>query len=203
MVAALGHTDATFEEMRAGAKAGATHVAHTFNGMRGLHHRDAGALGGALTLDELTCELIPDRIHVDPIPARVLHRCKTTSGVVLVTDAVAAAGMPDGSYVLGDDRVDVSEGRAVLPATDTLAGSTLTMDVGAGNAAEMLSLDMSDVARMTSGNAARAIGMSRETGAVAPGLAADLVVLEDDFSVSATMVGGRWVYDRDEEIGVT
>jgi N-acetylglucosamine-6-phosphate deacetylase len=194
IVAAAGHTDATYAQMLAARDAGVAVVTHTYNGMRGLHHREPGALGAALDLGELTCEVIADLVHAHPAAIRLLVRAKGPHGVVLVTDAISAAGMPDGSHSLGGSQVEVVDGQARLPDSDTIAGSTVTMDAAVRNAVAHLPADMPQVSRMASGNAARLLGVDGDVGRGAPGLRADLVVLDDALAVTGTMVGGRWVH---------
>lgn len=194
IVAAAGHTDATYAQMLAARDAGVRVVTHTYNGMRGLHHREPGAVGAALDLDELACEVIADLVHAHPAAIRLLVRAKGPEGVVLVTDAISAAGMPDGAHSLGGSDIEVVDGRARLPGSDTIAGSTVTMDAAVRNAVAHLPVDLPRVSRMASGNAARLLGVDGDVGRVAPGLRADLVVLDDALRVTGTMVGGRWVH---------
>ena len=122
----IGHTDATYDQAVQGFKSGITHVTHTFNGMRGLHHREPGVVGAVLATPGLYAELIADLIHVHPGAIQVLLRTVGVEHLVLVTDSVQATGLPDGEYVLGDNEIFVQDGAARL-ADGTLAGSTLTL----------------------------------------------------------------------------
>ncbi|MBW3601444.1 MAG: N-acetylglucosamine-6-phosphate deacetylase [Actinobacteria bacterium] len=194
IIAAAGHTDATYAQMLAARDAGVRVVTHTYNGMRGLHHREPGTVGAALDLDELDCEVIPDLVHAHPAAIRLLVRAKGPERVVLVTDAISAAGLPDGTHSLGGADVRVVDGQARLPGTGTIAGSTATMAAAVRNAVAHLPVDLPQASRMASGNAARLLGLDAELGRVAPGLRADLVLLDDALEVTATMVGGRWVH---------
>jgi N-acetylglucosamine-6-phosphate deacetylase len=192
-VAGLAHTDATFEQARAGIEAGARHAIHTFNGMRPLHHREPGILGAVLDDAAVTCEVIADGHHVHPAVVRLVHRAKGAAGTVLVTDAMEAAGLPDGVYTLGETPVEVRQGRATTP-DGSLAGSTLTMDAAVRHACDW-GVPLPDALAMASATPARVIGMDGRKGRIAPGLDADLVVLDTALRPLAAMVAGRWVGD--------
>jgi N-acetylglucosamine-6-phosphate deacetylase len=193
-VASVGHSDATYAQVSAAVKAGARAATHTFNAMRPLHHREPGVVGAVLDLAELSTELICDGVHVDPAALRLVHRAKGTPGVRLVTDAMQAAGMADGEYLLARTRVRVSGGRALLAEKpETIAGSTLTMEEAVRNAVGFLGVDVPAAAQMAAGNSARLLGLAERKGALGPGFDADLVVLDDELRVRATMIAGSWV----------
>jgi N-acetylglucosamine-6-phosphate deacetylase len=193
VVASIGHTDASDADVRDAVRAGATAATHVFNAMPPLRHRAPGALGAVLDLDEVSCELICDGVHVDPVAMRLLHRAKGPLGIRLVTDASSAAGMPDGEYRLGGREITVSGGRAVLSGGESLAGSTLTMEAAVQNAVRFLGVPIEEAVLISSTNSARLLGLEGRKGAIAAGLDADLVVLDDRLAVEATMVAGRWV----------
>ena len=194
IVAAAGHSDATYDQLIESVGWGVRHCIHTFNAMRGLHHRDPGLVGGLLDVDDLTCEVIMDGHHVHPAAARLLHRVKGPDRLVLITDAISAAGLPDGTYELGDQLVDVDGGRAHLhDDVGALAGSTHTMGAALRNAVEWFAIDVPEAVRMASTTPARILGLGHEIGSIAEGHAADLVVLDDDLEVGATMVLGAWI----------
>jgi N-acetylglucosamine-6-phosphate deacetylase len=193
VVASVGHTDATYAQAMAAFDAGATHATHVFNGMRPFHHREPGVIGAALERDDVTCELICDGLHVDPAAIRLAHRVKGAGRLVLVTDAMSAAGLGDGDYRIGALPVRVREGRAELADSATLAGSTLTMGAAVRNAVRLARLPLGDALRMASATPARVLGLQASKGALEPGFDADLVVLDDDLAVTATMVGGAWI----------
>jgi N-acetylglucosamine-6-phosphate deacetylase len=196
-VASIGHSGATYEQVRAAVRAGARAATHTFNAMRPLHHREPGVVGAVLDLDEVSCEVICDGVHVDPVALRLAYRAKGPGQIRLVTDAMAAAGMADGEYRLGRQRVRVHEGRALLvEGSQTLAGSTLTMGDAFRNAISFLGVGVPEAATMAATNPARMLGLADHKGALAKGMDADLVVLDDDLRVQATMVAGTWVYRR-------
>jgi N-acetylglucosamine-6-phosphate deacetylase len=190
-VAGLAHTDATFEQARAGIEAGARHAIHTFNGMRPLHHREPGIVGAVLDDPAVTCEVIADGHHVHPAVARLVHRAKGAAGTVLVTDAMEAAGLPDGAYTLGETPVQVREGRATTPEGN-LAGSTLTMDAAVRNVVAW-GIPLADALAMASATPARVARLHDRKGRIAPGFDADLVVLDADLRPQAVLAGGRWV----------
>jgi N-acetylglucosamine-6-phosphate deacetylase len=209
--AAIGHTDATAEVTSAAIDAGATHATHLFNGMRPPHHREPGAAGALLDRDRVTCEVIADGVHLHDMTIRLAARAAGPGRLVLITDAMAAAGMPDGSYQLGSMRVDVAGGVARLagqpgpagvPAlvgragdaipAGPIAGSTATM-AGVVRHALAAGLPVTEVAAAASTTPARVLGLGDRTGALRPGLAADLVVCEGDFRLRAVMRRGRWL----------
>lgn len=193
VLVSLAHTDAGAPEAEAAIAAGARAVTHAFNAMRPLHHREPGLIGVALERDELTCELICDGVHVDPIVVRLLLRLKGPERTALVTDAIEATGLPDGDYRLGDRAVCVRAGRATLPGADTIAGATLTMDAAVRNAVRFGEATVADAARMAATTPAELLGIEATKGSIAPGRDADLVVLDDDLSLHRVLVRGSWV----------
>jgi N-acetylglucosamine-6-phosphate deacetylase len=191
-----GHTEAGWEEMVAAVAAGVRHVTHTFNAMAGLGHRAPGTVGAALGLPELCCEVIADGHHVHPGAMAVLARAKGPGGVVLISDAVRAAGLPDGAVDLGGRAAQHCCGAVRLP-DGRLAGSVLTLDVAVRRFAAATGWGWSDLARAGAGNAADALGLTTK-GRLAAGADADLVLLGDDGAgeVVLTVVEGRIVHRR-------
>ena len=194
-VAAVGHTEATYAQTRAAVDAGATVATHLFNAMRPIHHREPGPVIALLEDPRVTVEVITDGVHVDAGLYRHVTRSVGPDRVSLVTDAMAAAGMADGAYRIGPLAVEVSDGVAHLAGTDTIAGSTATMDRLFGFA--VLNSDLPRDAglqlavRQSSVNPARALGLpSPELRA---GGSADLVVLNSNLAVSGVLFGGQWV----------
>lgn len=192
VVAAIGHTDATYEQSLAAIAAGATVGTHVFNGMRPPHHREPGPVFALLGAAGVVCEFVADGIHLHDGTLAFAAGVTGSSRAALITDAMAAAGMPDGEYELGGQVVRVAGGVARLARDGAIAGSTLTMDsalrraVGAG-------LSIVDAVRMASTTPATAIGLAGTVGSLAPGRRADLVVLDKDLRVVRVMRAGRWV----------
>jgi N-acetylglucosamine-6-phosphate deacetylase len=193
VVASLGHSEASYEAARAGVRAGACSVTHLFDAMPALHHRRPGLLGAALDEHGLQCELICDGVHVDPVAMRLALAAKGVGGLRLVTDAISAAGLGDGDAILGGTQVTVAGGRATLPGSETIAGSTLTMDAALANAVRWLGVTVEQAIAIASANPARLLGLSDRKGAIAVGYDADLVVLDADLRACSTMVAGCWV----------
>ncbi len=191
-LAAVGHTDATYDETRAALGAGATVATHLFNAMRPLHHREPGPVPALLEDAAVTVELICDGVHLHPAVVRTVVAAAGAGRVALVTDAMAAAGAGDGDYVLGALAVRVEEGVARLVEGGAIAGSTLTMDRAFRFAVEA-GVPVEDTVLMASTNPARLLGLSERVGAIAAGLDADLVVLDDAFARTAVMSRGRWL----------
>ena len=191
----IGHTDATYDQAVQGFKSGITHVTHTFNGMRGLHHREPGVVGAVLATPGLYAELIADLIHVHPGAIQVLLRTVGVEHLVLVTDSVQATGLPDGEYVLGDNEIFVQDGAARL-ADGTLAGSTLTLKQAVRNMIEEIGVHPVDALRMASLNPARTLGLEHR-GWIREGNRADFVLLTADFEVQKTIIAGRVVYSAE------
>jgi N-acetylglucosamine-6-phosphate deacetylase len=187
VVAAVGHTDARYAEALAGFARGATLLTHAFNGMRPLHHREPGPVAAALDAGA-TCEVINDQIHVHPAAVRLIAHGR----VALVTDAIDATGRGDGRYTLGGQDVVVAEGQARLAGNGALAGSTLTMDAAVRAAVHEVGLPIEAASAAASGEPARVLGLGDRCGAIAAGLDADLVVLDDDLRVRRVMAPGVW-----------
>jgi N-acetylglucosamine-6-phosphate deacetylase len=199
VIAAAGHTDASAETTAAAVDAGISHATHLFNGMRPLGHRDPGP-AGALLDRQVTCEVIADGVHLHDTVIRLVARAAGPGNLVLVTDAMAAAGRPDGRYQLGPLAVTVSGGVARLTLGDgsagAIAGSTATMDQVVRRALTAVGLPPGDVAAAASTTPARLLGLSAETGALRPGLAADLVLLDEDCRLTAVLAAGQVIPAR-------
>jgi N-acetylglucosamine-6-phosphate deacetylase len=188
VIAAVGHTDATYEQTLAAIEAGASVATHLGNAMRPVHHRDPGPIVALLDADGVVCEQVADGIHLHEGMLRHVVRVAGPDRVALVTDAVAAAGMPDGRYELGGRAVTVADGVARLTRGAALAGSTGTM-AGAVRHAVHSGIDIVDVARMAATTPARVLGLDAEVGAVAAGRRADLVLLDEDLNVLDVLRG--------------
>lgn len=184
----MGHSNATAAETRAGISSGAVSATHTFNAMRALDHQEPGILGTVLTNDELYSELICDGIHSRPDIVRLWWRCKGPQRGILVTDAMSAAGMPDGEYQLGGFAVQVKDGRA--SARGVLAGSVLTLDRALSNFVQFTGAAVEDGLRLLSRNPAAMTGLDHRCGAVAPGKAANLVAVDAQGKLLASLIAG-------------
>ncbi|GAA0482565.1 N-acetylglucosamine-6-phosphate deacetylase [Paractinoplanes deccanensis] len=191
VAAAVGHTDATYEQARAGVEAGAAVGTHLFNGMRPPHHREPGPVIGLLS-SPVVCELIADNIHLHPGMLAFAAHTAGPDKAALITDAIDATGMADGTYDLGGQQVIVADGVARLARNDSIAGSTLTMDVALRNTVAA-GIPLPDAVAMASTTPARVLGLADRTGALEAGLSADLVVLSPDLTVQRVMRRGAWV----------
>jgi len=184
----IGHSDATLEAARAGVCAGARHATHTFNAMRPLDHRDPGILGEVLTDPRLSGDIIADGIHVAPEVIQIFLRSVGFERSVLITDAMAAAGMPDGTYQLGPIQVEVKDGKCT--SNGSLAGSVLTMDRAVRNITRFSDWTLREAVRAATLNATRAVGLAQH-GELAPGAEANIIVMSPEGEVQRTIVRGH------------
>jgi N-acetylglucosamine-6-phosphate deacetylase len=198
---AVGHTDADADAVRAAVDAGARAVTHTFNGMQPLHHRRPGPVGMAMDRPELTCELILDLVHVDPIAARALVHAAGAGRICLVTDAMAATGVNDGTYELGGQVVEVVGGQARLSGATTLAGSTLTMATAVENAVAHLAVDVPTAVAMATTIPARLLH-DVDVGRLHAAGPADLVRLDAAARLRAVWISGQQVDQTPKEVSV-
>ncbi|MBB2909500.1 N-acetylglucosamine-6-phosphate deacetylase [Streptosporangium becharense] len=195
VIAALGHSDATYEQTIAGIDAGARVATHLYNAMPPLHHRDPGPIAALLQDERVTVELINDGVHLHPAMTRLAFTAAGPARTALVTDAMAAAGMGDGVYGLGPMTVNVVDGVARLAEGGSIAGSTLTMDAAFRRAVREAALSPAEAAEITSLTPARVLGLDDRLGSVAIGKQADLVVLTDEFEVAGVMRRGSWAVE--------
>ena len=182
----IGQSDATLEQARGGVAVGARHATHTFNAMRPLGHRDPGIAGEVLCNAEISADIIADGIHVHPTMVQIFLKTKGSDRAVLITDATAATGMPEGQYMLGSLEVEVRDGKCLHDGK--LAGSVLTLDRAVRNTMEFAGLELQQAVRLASLNPARAMNVDR--GTVAKGQPADMVALSPSGEVKATIVNG-------------
>jgi len=183
----IGHSDATLDAARAGVRAGARHATHTFNAMRPLDHRDPGILGEVLVDRQLTADIIADGIHLAPEVVQLFLQAKGLERSVLITDATAAAGMPDGTYQLGPIQVEVKDGKCTMDGK--LAGSVLTMDRAVRNVTEFAGWSLQDAVRAATLNPTRAVGLAQH-GQLVEGAEANIIVLSANGEVRKTVVRG-------------
>ncbi len=192
IVVSAGHSNANYEQAVAAFRAGVTWGTHLFNAMPPLEHRAPG-LAGAFLSSDVPCGLIADGIHAHPATVHLAWRAKGARGITLVTDAMAAMGMPAGRYALGDRDIIV-DGASARLASGTLAGSLLQMDTAVRNIVEFAGASLAKAVTAASTTPARVLGL--ETGQLAAGYAADIVVLDQSLQVELTIVKGNVVYQR-------
>jgi N-acetylglucosamine-6-phosphate deacetylase len=192
-IAAVGHTDATFDQAREAFTTGARLATHLFNAMRPFHHRDPGPAGAALADDTVTCELINDGFHVHDEAVRIAMAAAGPERIAFITDATPAAGMTNGDFHLGPVPIFARDGKVTL-ADGTLAGSTLTMDAAVRHAVRCIGLPVHHAAIAAATAPATVLGIGHRTGSLQPGKDADLVLLNDQFGVEAVMARGDVVH---------
>ena len=188
----MGHTAANYDQARAGIEAGVRHVTHLFNAQTGLHHRDPGVVGAALTDPTVSCELIADTFHVHKGLFSMVAEMKKDM-LVLITDCTRAGGMPDGEYSLGGQPIFV-RGIECRLADGTIAGSVLKLNEGVRNMLRNTGLPIWEVVNMASLNPARRLGFDGTKGSLETGKDADIVIADRDLSVRRTILGGREIY---------
>lgn len=197
VVASIGHSDGTFKEVEQAIAAGANHVTHMYNGMSGFHHREPGVVGAALLRDELTIEIIADGIHAHPEAINLAYRTKTKDKIILITDAIRAKGLGEGTYDLGGQEVTVTDKKATL--TDgTLAGSILKMKDAMKNFMSFTGCSLHDIMVMTAINPAKQLNVFDRKGSIQVGKDADLVLLDLEHDVHMTFCRGLLAYTKQE-----
>jgi len=186
----LGHSDADITDVEASVEAGANQIVHAFNAMPALHHRTPGMVGTALATPELYCELICDLHHVHPAVCKILSLTKGGKYAVLVTDCMAAGGLPDGEFKLGELIAQVTDG---LPRLDdgTIAGSTATLLECVKNMHQTVGVPLEIAVQMATATPARAIGKFSEIGSLNRGKSADIIALDEEFNLSFLMLNGE------------
>ncbi|MCX4591108.1 N-acetylglucosamine-6-phosphate deacetylase [Streptomyces sp. NBC_01549] len=195
VIAAIGHTDATYEQTVEAIDAGATVATHLFNAMPALGHRTPGPIAALLEDERITVELINDGTHLHPAALQLAFHHAGADRVAFITDAMDAAGFGDGRYLLGPLEVEVSEGVARLVEGGSIAGSTLTLDRAFQRAVTVDRLPVEDIVAALSANPARLLGLYDTVGSLEPGKDADLVVLDAEFTLKGVMRKGTWVVD--------
>jgi len=199
VVPAVAHTKATYEQFMRAVEAGVRHTTHTYNVMTGMHHRRPGVVGGVLTCDQVTAELIADGYHVSPVAMDILVRCKGVDKVALITDNVPLAGLPDGIYEMFGQRIVKKDGISRLegstPGIDgTMAGSEWPMNHNIYNLMDLVGVSLPHAIRMATLTPATIIGCDGYKGSIEPGKDADLVVIDEKMQVYLTMVKGKVVF---------
>ncbi|MFJ4485280.1 N-acetylglucosamine-6-phosphate deacetylase [Streptomyces longwoodensis] len=195
VIAAIGHTDATYEQTVEAIDAGATVATHLFNAMPPVGHRAPGPITALLEDERVTVELIDDGTHLHPAALQLAFHHAGADRVAFITDAMDAAGFGDGRYMLGPLEVEVADGVARLVEGGSIAGSTLTLDRAFKRAVTIDRVPVTDAVRALSANPARLLGLDDRIGSLEPGKDADLVVLDADFELKGVMRHGAWVVD--------
>ena len=190
-IPSIGHTRADVETLEKAFAAGAMHVTHLFNAMTGVHHRDIGVAGWALTKNEIFCEIIADGIHVHPQMLKFAQKNKPQDKLVLVSDSVAPTGLGDGEFDLWGERIAVVEGKT-RNERGSIAGSVITVLDAVRNYLA-LGVSETEVSRMASANPAKLLNLDETRGSIEPGKRADLVALDERGNVVLTIIGGKLV----------
>ncbi|WP_078411336.1 N-acetylglucosamine-6-phosphate deacetylase [Priestia abyssalis] len=197
VVASIGHSDATYEEVVKSMEAGVNHATHLYNQMRPIHHREPGVVGAVLLHDEIKCEIIADGIHSRPEMVRFAYNNKGQEGLILITDAMRAKCLGEGTYDLGGQDVTVKDGQATL-ADGTLAGSILTLKDAAKNVQQYTKCGLEAVIQMASVNPAKQLNVYDRKGSIETGKDADLVILDQNDEIYMTFCRGQIAYTTRE-----
>lgn len=193
----IGHTDATYEQALAAIELGVTHATHCCNAMRSLHHRDPGPLTAIVEAPQVYAEVIADGVHVHPAMLRLLVKLLGPQRTIVITDALAGAGVPDAVFEFNGQHASVVDGVAQLD-DGTITGSVLTMDQALRNVLEITGVSLQDAVGMLTANPARAVGAGDRKGLLAPGYDADLLIFDAALMLQATIRGGAFVYATEE-----
>lgn len=195
IVASIGHTNATSEQVIEASLNGVTSATHTYNAMKGLHHRGAGTVGGVMLCDNIYSELICDLVHVCPDAIRVLYKVKGQDRICLITDGIESKHLPDGVYALGGQKVIV-KGKEARLEDGTLAGSTLKMNDAIRNAKDVLKISLEKAIDLATKNPALNLGIYDVKGSIALGKDADFAVIDKDLNVYMTVSNGNVIYKK-------
>ena len=196
VIPSIGHSNASYDETVRAIGVGVTHATHLFNGMKGLHHRDPGVVGGALLHDEVFVEVIPDGVHFHPDLLKLVVKLKGLDRILVITDGIRAKGMPDGIYDLGGGEVMVRDGICTLTTSNSLAGSIVKMNEARLNLAKWIGLSICEQIQITSMNQAKRLGIYDRKGSIQVGKDADIVVLGRNGEVELTICRGTIAFQR-------
>jgi len=197
-IGSMGHTEATFDQARQGFSQGIRHVTHLYNAMRGLHHREPGALGAVLVDHGVTTQLICDGVHVHPTVLSLTRQLLSPEAIVLITDALPSSGLPDGVYAYDGRPYEAKAGSAWHHADDgdRLFGTTLLLDEMVRRAMTFMGVNFAQAIAMASLNPARTLGLEKRIGTLAPGAQADLVIWDEELRVKETILRGQTIWKR-------
>ncbi len=198
VIAAIGHSNATYKQANESFKAGVSHATHLFNAMRDFHHREPGVVGAILDSDSVTSEIIADGVHVHPASVRMAITQMGLDRICLVTDSVMVAGLGDGVYEIGNSQVIVEGEKAVLLESNTLAGGVLSLTKAVKNVSKWCELSVPEVVKMVTLNPARILGLEKRMGRLKEGQRANLVMFDEEFNIKKTIIKGREVYSQTE-----
>jgi N-acetylglucosamine-6-phosphate deacetylase len=197
IIASIGHTDATYDQVGKAIEAGANHITHLYNQMRGLHHREPGVVGAALLRDELLVELIVDGIHSRPEMVLLTYKQKRSEGIILITDSMRAKCLKNGQYDLGGQAVTVKDGKAFLE-DGTLAGSILKFGDAIKNFITHTECSLEDLIKMTASNPAKQLNIFDRKGSISVGKDADIIILDDKMEVFMTFCRGKLAFMKED-----
>lgn len=195
IVASIGHTNATSDEAFEGFEMGITSATHTYNAMRGIHHREVGTLGAVLLADDVYAELIPDLVHVSKNAIKLLFKCKGKDQVIAITDGIESKHLPEGTYKLGGQDVYVKNGEARL-IDGTLAGSTLFMNTGLNNLKNVMGLSIEETVDLATKNPAVNLSIYDKKGSIKVGKDADFAVIDQDFNIYMSINRGNVIFNK-------
>ncbi len=194
-VVSFGHSKATYDETVRGFEMGITHVTHLFNAMASLHHRDPGPLAAIFERPDITCQVITDGVHIHPAVLRLAFHALGPTRFVTITDGMHALGLPDGHYIYNKLEYESKNGTARYK-DGTLIGTALGLSQLLARLTQFTPCPVPDAIKTVTENAAQVLGLRQTKGSIAPGREADLVILDQDLSVYATIVAGQIVYQR-------
>ncbi|MEO8072122.1 MAG: N-acetylglucosamine-6-phosphate deacetylase [Acidobacteriota bacterium] len=188
-IVSIGHTNADFQTLEAAYDAGAKQITHLFNAMTGVHHREIGVAGWALTKKDVSCEIIADGVHVAPQMLKFAANCKSAANLMLVSDSIAPTGLGDGEYEIWNDKISVVNNQT-KNERGSIAGSVITM-LDAVKMMSSLGFSATEISQMASGNQAKLLGIEKSHGSIEVGKRADLVILDELQNVKLTLIGGK------------
>ena len=191
IITAMGHSDATYAQVKEAAQSGLQHSTHTFNAMRGLHHREPGALGAALNIKHISADIIVDGHHVHPVTLQLLCRLKEKEKVILITDASPVCGLQSGDYTLWGNKVRLDEDKVITFNSEKLAGSVMTMEQTICNVKRFTQCSLPRAIQMATYNPAALLGIENQKGQLRPGNDADLVIMDKNFHITSVVTHGK------------
>ena len=194
IIVSFGHSDATYEEAQKGIKAGINHATHVFNAMRPLHHREPAGLAAVLMDDNVSVQLISDGVHIHPAIISLIIKLKGIKNIVLITDSMSSQGLPDGKYIYDRWEYDSKAG-ACRYKDGTLIGTALPLNKMIQRFIKFANVTLCEAVGAATINPARVLGIDGRKGSIEEGKDADLVVIDKDFNVTATIIGGKIVYE--------